>query len=219
MRICFLFSAKPPLNAEEISADIFLLPFSHLSEVNFDDEIAGKSEKLKALAKLSKKLSASVICGAYTDVKSIKRKSAIIADRGKIIGVADSVNLLGDKKYKVGAGLKIFDLPAGKIGVAVAEDVLFPDVIKSLSECGCSAILCPFENISSSPIITVARAHAFIYGINICLCANNYSFAASPFGDVAFSTAQNNFIHEFSPAGEYHTAEKKSRGFFGLWKS
>lgn len=216
MRICFLFSETvSSVRAEEGSADIFLLPFSALGEVNFDDEIAGRSEKLKDLARLSKNLSAAVICGGYTDIKGIKRKSAVAANKGKIIGVADGI-ICDDKKFRPGAGLKIFDFPAGKIGVAVGEDVMLPDVIKSLAACGCAAAVCPFETLSSAAAITVARAHAFIYGITVCLAANNYSFAVAPSGDIAFATGISGFIYEFAPSNEYRIRERKVRGFAGF---
>lgn len=217
MRIRFLFSESvSSVRAEKGSADIFLLPFSSLREVNFDDEIAGRSEKLKDLARLSKNLSAAVICGGYTDIKGIKRKSAAVANKGKIIGVADGISASADKKFRAGAGLKIFDFPAGKIGVAVGEDVMSPDVIKTFSACGCAAALCTFETLSSASPITVARAYALVYGITICLVANNYSFAAAPSGEIAFATGISGFVYEFSPTNEYRLRERKVRGIAGF---
>lgn len=216
MRINFLFSESvSSVRAEKGSADIFLLPFSSLREVNFDDEIAGRSEKLKDLARLSKNLSAAVICGGYTDIKGIKRKSAVAANKGKIIGVADGI-ICDDKKFRPGTGLKIFDFPAGKIGVAVGEDVMSPDVIKTFSACGCAAALCTFETLSSASPITVARAYALVYGITICLVANNYSFAAAPSGEIAFATGISGFVYEFSPTNEYRLRERKVRGIAGF---
>lgn len=216
MLICFLFSESVcSIEAEKYRADVFLLPFSSLGEVNFDDEIAGRSEKLKNLARLSKKLSAAVICGCYTDIKGIKRKSAVAASRGKIIGVADGI-ACDDKKFRPGAGIKIFDFPAGKIGVAVGEDVMQPDVIKTFAACGCAAALCPFETLSSAAPITIVRAHALVYGITICLTANNYSFAAAPSGEAAFASDKSGFVYEFSPTNEYRLRERKTRGIAGF---
>jgi len=217
MRICFLFSEPfSSFSPQDAAADIYILPFSALGEVDFDDEITGRGNKLKALASLSKRLSAAVICGCYTSIKGIKRKSAAVADKGRIIGIADEVNIIDSGEYRPGAGLKIFDFPSGKIGVAVAEDVLFPDVIKSLTDCGCSAIICPFERLSSFVPVTVARANAYIYGTEITLCASNYCFAASPSGDVAFSSTKSGRVYEFLPEARYKEKAKKERGFFGF---
>lgn len=217
MRICFLFSepfsSHSPQNA---AADIYVLPFAALGEVDFDEEISGRAKKLKALAALSKKLSASVISGCYTSIKGIKRKSAAVADRGKIIGIADCVNAVGGSEYRPGTGLKIFDFSFGKTGIAVAEDVLFPDVIKSLTDCGCSAIVCPFEKLSVGAHIAVTRANAYIYGTQIILCADNYCFAAAPSGEIAFASAKSGKTYEFFPEAHYKETTKKERGFFGF---
>lgn len=217
MRICFLFSEPfssfPPQNT---AADLYILPFAALGEVDFDDEISGRSKKLKALAALSKKFSAAIVCGCYTSIKGIKRKSAAVADKGRIIGIADEVNIIGGGDYRPGTGLKIFDFPSGKIGIAVAEDVLFPDVIKSLADCGCSAIVCPFEKLSSFVPVTVARANAYVYGTEIALCADNYSLAAAPSGEVAFASAKSGRTYEFFPEAGYRETTKKERGFYGF---
>lgn len=217
MRICFVSSESlNNFNSDGRRADLFVFPFSVLGEVDFEAEIADRSEKLKSMATLSKRLNAAVVCGCYTLIKGIRHKSAAVADRGKIIGVADMVNCVGDKKLRPGAGLKLFDLPSGKIGIAVGEDIFFYDVIKSLASCGCLAVVCPFECMANHTLSTVARAYAYSCGVNICVCADGYAFASSPSGNIAFATPVSGFIYDFSTAAEYRTVERRQRGLFGL---
>jgi len=217
MRICFVSSEK--LNEfapKEKRADLYIFPFSALGEVDFEAEVEGKSEKLKSLAILSKRLSATVVCGCYTLIRGITHKSAAVADRGRIIGIADMINCVGDKKIRPGAGLKLFDIPSGKIGVAVGEDILFYDVVKSLSACGCAVIACPFGCMVNHTLSTAARAYSFACGVNICVCADGYAFASSPSGEMSFATPLSGFVYDFSLAAEYRAVERKERGFFGL---
>lgn len=217
MRICFLSVENSlTVEADGTNADLFVFPFSALGEVDFEAEIGGKSEKLRQVASLSKRLNAAVMCGCYTLIKGVRHKSVAVADRGRIIGIADMINSIGGKKVRPGAGLKLFDISAGKIGVAVAEDIFFHDVVESLSACGCLAVVCPFDFITNHTVITVARAYSFVCGVHICVCAGNYSFASSPSGNIAFATPQSGFVYEFSSAGEYRLIERKTRGFFGL---
>lgn len=217
MRICFVSSEK--LNEfvpEGKNADLFVFPFSALGEVDFEAEVNGKSEKLRDLAVLSKKLKAAVVCGCYTLIKGIRHKSAAVADRGKIIGIADMINCVGDKKIRPGTGLKLFDFSFGKIGIAVGEDIFFYDVVKSLISCGCAIVVCPFGDMANHTLSTVARAYSYACGVDIGVCAEGYAFASSPSGNMAFATPHSGFVYDFSIASEYRSVECRQRGLFGL---
>ena len=54
-----------------------------------------------------------VVCGCYSDSRGIRRKSVVVADRGRILGVSDMLNQLDSSEYRPGAGIKIYDTKAG----------------------------------------------------------------------------------------------------------
>lgn len=111
-------------------------------------------------------------------------------------------------------GLKYIRLPQGKIGIIVGEDLLFPEVTKSLSLCGSDVILCVYEKISENIEQVVMRAQAFTYGVNICMCAYAYSQGADIGGSLSFATRCNPFVYELQTGKEYHVIENRQRGFY-----
>lgn len=217
MRICFVNSGSLEefvRNNHDIVADVYCFNFVSVGEICYEKELKGESDKFEQIALLSKKLNAVVVCGCYTDTRGIKRKSVAVAERGKLSGVADANYCLDDKKYKCGAGLKIHQTSAGKIGIIVGEDLLFPEVTKSLSLCGSDVILCVYEKISENIEQVVMRAQAFTYGVNICMCAYAYSQGADIGGSLSFATRCNPFVYELQTGKEYHVIENRQRGFY-----
>ena len=87
------------------------------------------------MAILSKESHNIVVCGCVTDTRGIKRKSAVVAENGRILGVSDMLNAV-DGEFKSGAGLRVYETKAGRLGIAVAEDLYFPEILRTLSVCG-----------------------------------------------------------------------------------
>ncbi len=217
MRICFFNRDRLEhiLESECVpQADVYCFDFSVMGEVSYEKELSGATDTFGRLAYFSKKFDCAAIGGCYTDLRGVKRKSAVAADRGKLIGVADANNILDNKNYKCGSGLKIFPAQAGKIGVAVGEDVLFPEVIKSLTLCGSDVIVCIYERLRDTTELTVMKANAYVYGVNICMCAKNYCQAVNAKGNLAFGTSASPFVFDFQMEREYRVVESRYRGFF-----
>ena len=173
---------------EEAGADIVCYPLSALGEVSYERELKGETSLFEAVAMRSKALRCTVVGGCYTDARGIRRKSAVVAERGRLLGVSDLVNRIDGSAFGAGAGVKVYETAAGRLGVVVGEDLYFPKVVETLSLSGADAVLCLFEELSEGLELTLIRAHAFFYGLPVALCAFGYAAVADPEGRLFFAS-------------------------------
>ena len=215
MRICFVTQGEVGKFKEECTEtyDLVLFGFNGLSEVSYEKELKGETSFFEEAALLSKAANATVVSGCITDTRGHKRKSAVVAERGRLIGVSDMLNVI-DGSVNCGAALRVYDTKVGQMGVLVAEDLYFPDAIRALSLCGSEFIICPFGGVVDSIQKVLLRADAFCYGIPIFFCGNGYCMLADPFGNIAFESPSSPAIYEYRKVKEYHLIETRRRGFY-----
>ncbi len=217
MRICFVSSGDLGTYEKkqtDCGADVVCFSFMALGEVSYEKELKGETSLFEDVALLSKEGQNVVVCGCYSDSRGIRRKSVVVADRGRILGVSDMVNRLDSCDFRPGAGIKMFDTKAGKIGIIVAEDLYFPQVFETISLCGADLVLCIFEELNESLEQVIIRANAYLYGGPVCLCAYGYAEAADIAGKLAFASPDNPCVYEMKREQEYHIVETRRRGFF-----
>ncbi|MBR7186423.1 MAG: hypothetical protein IKD43_02920 [Clostridia bacterium] len=217
MRICFVTSGSLEDYAKKYAgarADIVCFSFQALGEVSYERELKGETNLFEDVALLSKEMQSIVLAGCYTDARGIRRKSVVLAERGRILGVSDMVNRIDAGEYRCGAGVKIFDTGVGKLGVIVAEDLYFPRVAETLSMCGAELDLCLFEQLDGSLEQTLMRAHAYLYGVPVCVCAYGYAQAADIGGKLRFASPKNACIYDFEREQEFHLVETRQRGLY-----
>ena len=188
MRICFVTKGGLDAVGEEAGADIVCYPLSALGEVSYERELKGETSLFEAVAMRSKALRCTVVGGCYTDARGIRRKSAVVAERGRLLGVSDLVNRIDGSAFGAGAGVKVYETAAGRLGVVVGEDLYFPKVMETLSLSGADAVLCLFEELSEGLELTLIRAHAFFYGLPVALCAFGYAAVADSEGRLFFAS-------------------------------
>ena len=193
--------------------DLTIYGFGGLGVVSYDKELKGESDCFERAARLSKQTQGVVVCGCITDTRGIKRKSALVAENGKLCGVSDITHAL-DGEISSGAGLRIYDTKLGKMGVAVAEDILFPEVMSALTACGSDFIVCPFGVLRGTMPQVLLRAYAYLYGVPIFLCGVGYSIAVGVDGLVALATPQSPISLSFENRKEFHLIETRRRGIF-----
>lgn len=215
MRICFVTKGTLQEYAEReiVPSDVVCFSFHALGNVSYERELKGETNLFEDVALLSKEGKNVVVCGCYTDARGIKRKSVVVAERGRILGVSDMVNRIDGAEFGCGAGVKIFDTSAGKLGVVVAEDLYFPQVIQTLSVCGAELVLCVFGELTEGLEQTLMRAHSFLYGVPVCICAFGYAEAADIGGKLSFSSPQSPCAFDLEREQEYHLVETRLRGF------
>lgn len=214
MRICFVTSGSLSEYSGSGDADVMVFPFQAIGEVSYERELKGETSLFEDVAILSKIGKNVVVCGCYTNARGIRRKSVVVAECGRILGVSDMVNRIDGSEYRSGAGIKIFDTKAGKLGIVVAEDLYFPQVLETLSVCGAEVALSVFETLNEGLELTLIRAGAFFYGIPVCMCAYGYAQAADPMGKLRFSSPRSPCVYDLEREQEYHIIETRRRGFF-----
>ncbi len=222
MRICFVgtdtlrsFRKGSVCESGDVAskAELFLFGFRGIGEVNYEKELKGETNYFEDAALLSKARKAVVVCGCVTDTRGHKRKSALVAENGRLVGVSDMMNVV-DGEIGCGAGLRVYETKLGRMGIVVAEDLNFPDVIRSLAVCGSDFIVCPFGRVTDSIQQVLLRADAYCYGVPIFFCADGYCMIAAPSGDIAFASPHSPVYTEFENVREYHLIETRRRGFF-----
>ena len=162
MRICFV--SRGSLNSfwdtyGGSDADIVFFGFQGIGEVSYEKELRGETGYFEDAAILSKENHNVVVCGCVTDTRGVKRKSAVVAENGRLLVVSDLRNAI-DGEYKSGAGLRVYETKVGRLGIAVAEDLYFPEILRTLAVCGSDLILCTIGIVSDSPKYVLLRADA-----------------------------------------------------------
>lgn len=214
MRICFVGRGSVSQFRENYKgekADVFLFGFNGLGEVSYEKELKGETSFFEETALLSKESKSAVVCGCVTDTRGHKRKSALVAENGRLSGVSDLLYVT-DGECSSGASLRVYDTKVGKMGVIVAEDLYFPDVVKNLAACGSDFIVCPFPKIVNGIVSVLIRAYAYCYGVPILLCGEGYALSADGTGELSFATPQSPAYSDFEKVKEYHLIQLRKRG-------
>ncbi len=196
--------------SEKGQTDLLCFGFNGIGEVSYERELKGESSFFEDAAALSKELGALVVCGCVTDSRGLKRKSALVAENGRLMGVSDMLYVV-DGEVSCGAALRVYETKMGKMGVAVAEDLHFPDVVKSLALCGSDFIVCPFGKVCDEMQGVLLRAYAYMYGVPILCCGDGYAMLADGKGRLAFSSPVSPAFFSFENRKEYHLLQTRRR--------
>lgn len=217
MRIGFIGKGTPSAFKEEICkgdgkerADIYLFGLCGETRVSYERELKGETTFFEDTALLSKRTKSVVVCGCVTDTRGHKRKSALVAENGRLLGVSDMLHAI-DGEVGSGAALRVYETKIGRVGVVVAEDLLFPEVVKSLATCGSDLIVCPFGRVGRIQS-TLLRANAYCNGLPILFCGEGYCMLADVSGEIAFAAPFSPAYVDFKITKEYHLVETRRRG-------
>lgn len=180
--------------------------------VCYQRELQGETRFFQDATMLSKRLQSVVVCGCTTDTRGLKRKSAMVAQGGRLLGVSDRVHVL-EMQGNGGAAFRVYDTKIGKMGVVVAEDLLFPDTVKTLALCGSDFIVCTYGKIENVHTV-VARALAYCYGVPILLCGKGYCLLANEKGKVAFASPLARVDFSLRTKPQYQMVQMRRKGSF-----
>lgn len=219
MHACFVTSGS--LNSvwqdklSKISGkDLIVFGFNGLGLVSYKKELSGETEYFQDVAKLSKQLSSVIICGCDTDTYGIFRHSAVIADRGKILGVSDMAHTVDESEFVSGGGFRVYDTSAGRIGVIVGDDLFFLKSFETLSLCEAETIIVLMKNMNGFMPQIMLRAGAFSYGVPSALITNNYFFLSNIKGEIVSASSMDIVNTEIKQEKDYHLISFKRRGLF-----
>lgn len=194
--------------------DLVVFGFNGLGLVNYKKELGGETEYFQDLARLSRQLSSVVVCGCDTDTYGVFRHSAVIADKGRILGVSDAVHAIDESEFVAGGTFRVYDTSAGKIGLVVAEDLFFPESARVLTLCDADIIVCLFKKLDSLMPQIMIRSGAFANGVAMALCAKNYAALADIRGDIKVAGSGDIIHAEIKIEKDYHLVSSRRRGMY-----
>lgn len=217
MKVCFV--TENSVNAvwqerlPEISEqDLVVFGFNGLGLVSYKKELSGETEYFQDIAKLSKQLDCVVVSGCDTDTYGVFRHSAVVAEKGKILGVTDMIHCVDDSEFVAGGSYRVYHTYCGKIGVLIGEDLFFPQSSAVLSLCDADIIICIFKKQESTLPQIVLRAQAFCNGVPMGLCAQGYCAVADIRGNVALASSADTVKINIKPERDYHDVLLRGRG-------
>lgn len=194
--------------------DLVVFGFNGLGLVNYKKELGGETEYFQDLARLSRQLSSVVVCGCDTDTYGVFRHSAVIADKGRILGVSDAVHAIDESEFVAGGTFRVYDTSVGKIGLVVAEDLFFPESARVLTLCDADIIVCLFKKLDSLMPQIMIRSGAFANGVAMALCAKNYAALADIRGDIKVAGSGDIIRAEIKIEKDYHLVSSRRRGMY-----
>jgi predicted amidohydrolase len=218
MQVCFVL--KGALNdtwqenlAELGGLDVVVFGFNGMGLVSYKKELSGETEYFQDVAKLSKQLSTVIICGCDTDTYGVYRHSAVIADKGKILGVVDTVYSVDESEFTSGGSFKVYQTSAGRIGIILLEDLYFYKSAEVLSMCDAEFIVCIFKKLDSYMPQVLLRGNAFTCGVTMSLVAENHLSVSDIRGKIILSASSDIVKTKIDIEKDYHLITSKKRGF------
>ena len=196
------------------SPQLTIFSYNGLGLISYKKELEGITEYFQDIATLSKELNGVLISGCDTDTYGVFRHSAVIADKGKILGVSDMIHTIDESEYVSGGSFKVYETSAGKIGIVIGEDIYFPEVPRVLALCDADLIVVVFKKIINFIPELMIRSGAFSNGVTMLLCTNGYVELANIKGEITYASSQN--INEFNVKTEkdYHLISSRRRGIY-----
>lgn len=210
MKICAVNDSNYDLSSLP-ECDVVAFSFSRLGEVDYGAELAGKSDKLGLITRFSKVGRTVVLCGCTTDSRGLKRKSVAVADRGRLLGIADMLHVLDGGDYKSGASLGVFRAGGYVVGVCIGDDLFFPETVKAMSMCGCNLISVHLDEVTDGIPPLLIRAYAYLYGVPIIMCGGRRAFFSDISGQIATSN-EAIALFETSPQNRYRAVTSRRKG-------
>lgn len=185
-----------------------VIPYGIFGEINFRKQLDGSSKDLVNGGRISKRLGGITLIGAQTDNCSLKRKSVLVYESGKLLSICDMNEQT--EKYAPAFGYKIITFSGKKIGILVDKDLYFPDAIKSLIFCDCCAIINLYAGFLTKKASVCAEFYSFIYGSDFMVLAKDKSVAFNSDGESIL--INSNQVTELSCEKRYKEVRIKRRG-------
>lgn len=191
----------PEITENEPKFDLLLCGFNTKKRIRYGKELSGETNVLKDIAALSERKNLTIVAAFDTDNYGIIKHSACVFDRGKLLGISDMSVSLGDSPYMPGGSAKIFDTSAGKIGVAVGDDLYSYDLMRAFALCGAEAVIAVGRRQKREPDGIITRAYAYLTGLPIIALFGKCAVSVNVKGEI--SPADEYGVYEVEPLTEY----------------
>ncbi|MBO5926802.1 MAG: hypothetical protein J6Q38_04530 [Clostridia bacterium] len=203
------------LSLPEKEEEILVFGFNGALKINYKKELSGEEDTLTSIAKLSRKGNKVVISGAITDNFGIIRKSCLIAENGKLLGISDMNFCLDKAPYSCGSGHRIYQTKTHRIGVLVDDDIIDIDSVKAMALLGADLIIGVLSSEEKPQYSVLVRAYAYLFGLPVVLLTSNSVIAGDMKGEICGGSKNQESRIIVPIKKNYRLCQFKKRGLKG----
>jgi predicted amidohydrolase len=208
-------SVEEFLNSSLREESILVFGFNGVDTISYKKELSGEENNLSNVAKLSRKDNKVVLSGAITDNYGIIRKSCLVADSGKLLGISDMNFCLDRAPYSSGSGHRIYQTKSYRIGVLVDDDIYDIDSVKSMALLSADIIICIVESQEKQQFSVLARAYSYLFGLPVVICSSSGIIAGDMKGEICGSSFGRESSIIVPIKKNYRNCQFKKRGIKG----
>lgn len=140
---------------EDKNIDLLLFPECFLSGYILDESYRAayafdfESEQFAEVLNELKNVKPVLVFGLCEKQAGKLYNSAVVVDKGKIVGVYRKMHLIGSNElfFTAGTDYPIFEVKGLKYGINICYDTQFADAEKALADQGARALLSPAQNM------------------------------------------------------------------------
>jgi hypothetical protein len=193
-------------------AKLVVLGSSSVGKISYKHELSGSERKLLDIASFSKETKKIVIAGAITDNYGLYKKSAIIAENGKLLGISD-MNLTFDEcEFTSGGSFKVYQTSILRIGVIVGDDILSLEGVKAMSICDADLIVGVLFSEEKPQHNFLIRAYSYLFGVPILLLTKTGVISSDMFGEISGKSLNESSNLIIPIKKQYLMVKSKRRG-------
>ncbi len=193
--------------------ELALFGYGFLGEVDYESELSGKTARFEEVARLSAAAGCGLLCGCTTDSRGLKRRSVAVADRGRLVGIADMRHVFDGDSVRCGCGLGVYRVGGYSVGIIADSDLYFPEDVAALSLMGCNVVAAVLREVSDEIPPLLVRSYAYLYGVPIVLVCSGAAYFADVSGVIA-SSNQNVCTFETTPRNYNRLVTTRRRGLY-----
>ena len=193
-----------------VQSNLFLFASDNQMKIDYGEELSGKTHVVEDITLFSKKTKSVVLFSAITSTNGHLRRSVVVAEGGRLLGVSDSTRS-EEREIFAGANLCVYNGKQGKIGVIVSDDFYYPDRAQTLIDCGADYLFCllPRFDLSDGAII---RAYGKCFSVPVVYGTDGVSMIANEKGELLFSSPNSPVRFEVEGKTEYKLVQMRKRG-------
>ena len=195
-----------------LNEKIVIFGFNGIDKISYKNELNCKENKLSNFAKLSKDSEKVLISGTITDNYGVLRRSAIIADKGKLLGISDMRLSVNDNGYTGGGVQRVYQTQAGRIGLLIGDDILDVDGIKAMSLCDADFIVAITSGEEKPQYNFLIRSYSYLFGVPILLINSTSVIASDLSGEICGKSLENHTKITLPVKKSYRLVLTKQRG-------
>lgn len=173
------------------NSDIVVFGFNGIKRISYKQELSGVEDLLVKFSKLSKSTNKIIISATNTDNYGIIRKSLIVAEKGKILGISDMNIKLQGEDCSVGAGYRVYQTSVGRIGVLIGDDILDFDGVKAMTICDADIIILVTTESEKEEYNFILRAYSYLFGVPILALTATSVLASDINGEIVCGSRDN----------------------------